>query len=291
MNTVKALGLVGLATAGLFAAQAYATTVTGCPMSPVAAAGQMQGSPVCIAPYGSDHDGTGLQSVLAGPSSPYYNGNSIFTSGAGVDPYTQQVQTPYWSVNGLTGSVSTILLQIAGYAGQDTFGIFDPTNHQNKLVLFKSGMDGDQVSLSTGPNGQYWLNFDKSTSVTFGATNKFGFFLTTPAGETFYSLPSLNEAGGTMYADGTPHMVAFAGNGDDLKPMAGLNGGPWGLNEYILAWEDLPFGSSDLDYNDFLVMVESVHPVPEPAVLGMFGLGLLAIAMAAGLRRRRSFEA
>jgi hypothetical protein len=54
-----------------------------------------------------------------------------------------------------------------------------------------------------------------------------------------------------------------------------------------LAWEDQRFPDSDLDYNDFVVLVESVHPVPEPAVLGMFGLGALMIGVAAGMRRRR----
>jgi hypothetical protein len=45
-----------------------------------------------------------------------------------------------------------------------------------------------------------------------------------------------------------------------------------------------------MDYNDFVVMVESVHPVPEPASLGMFGLGVLLLGAAVGLNRRRRFN-
>jgi len=37
-------------------------------------------------------------------------------------------------------------------------------------------------------------------------------------------------------------------------------------------------------------MVESVHPVPEPTTLGMFGFGVLLIGAAVGLNRRRRFN-
>lgn len=293
MNMVKAFGLVGLATAGLFAAQAYATTVPGCPMSPVAAAGQMQGSPVCIAPYGSDGSGTGLANILA-PYNSSTNENGVFTAGSPtVNPYTQQAQTPFWSVTGSSGSVSTILLQIAGDANNYTYGIFDPTNINNKLAIFTDAPNQWSATLSVFTNGGYSINDPNTPQITFGETNRFGFYLTNnETGLTFYSLPSLNETGGDLYPDGTPHMVAYQGNDKGhIREMGNRPGGLWDSGEFIMAWEDLPFGSSDLDYNDFVVLTESVHPVPEPAVLGMFGLGLLAIAMAAGLRRRRSFEA
>ena len=89
-----------------------------------------------------------------------------------------------------------------------------------------------------------------------------------------------------MNAGGMAQMVAFAGNNQTKLQSAGV-GGLFLSNEYLLAWEDQSFANSDLDYNDFLVLVESVYPVPEPTVLGMFGLGALLIGAAAGLRRRR----
>ncbi|MDA3914712.1 PEP-CTERM sorting domain-containing protein [Oleiagrimonas sp.] len=274
----KYLGLLGLIAASLFATQAFATT---CPTAPAGPKLQTQGAPVCLAPYGSDGSGTGLHDVL-GPST---NPSSIFSSGPGVNPYTQQTQTPFWSVNASSGSISTILLQIAGNAGNDTFGIFDPNNANNKLALITNGSNGDQAALSTYAGGGYAVNF--GTKVYFSTTNYFGYYLATPTG-TFYSLPSLNAAGGMTYPNGMPHMVAYHGDGGNtLQPMNGFSGGTWSANEYILAWEDQPFAKSDLDYNDFLVMVESVHPVPEPAVLGMFGLGLLLIGGFAVSRRRR----
>lgn len=121
-------------------------------------------------------------------------------------------------------------------------------------------------------------------SAHFGATNLFGYYLSGPGG-TFYSDPTMNQDSGSSYANGTPHMVAYEGNNKTVL-KTGNTSGTFLSNEWLLAWEDQPFMNSDLDYNDFVVLVESVHPVPEPAVLGMFGLGVLLLGGFAALRRR-----
>jgi hypothetical protein len=45
---------------------------------------------------------------------------------------------------------------------------------------------------------------------------------------------------------------------------------------YVLAWEDLP-NLGDADYQDLVVEVCGVHPVPEPATVLLLGLGALAL--------------
>ena len=80
-------------------------------------------------------------------------------------------------------------------------------------------------------------------------------------------------------------MVAFQGKGIDTVALPGLAHGLWTSGEYILAFEDL-YGGGDKDYDDFVVMVESVVPVPEPSTLILLGSGLLGFG-AIGLRRKK----
>ena len=117
----------------------------------------------------------------------------------------------------------------------------------------------------------------ETLSITPFASNAFGFYLETPNG-IFYSDTALN-------GDAADHMVAIQGNDKDMVDLLGnLGDGLWTSSEYVLAWEDLLASNGcDYDYNDMVVMVESVSPVPVPAalMLGMLGMGV------AGWRLRR----
>jgi hypothetical protein len=266
----KYLGLLGLIAASLFATQAFATT---CPT------GKM-GSPVCIATASSDGAGKDLQNQL----------NNITTSGPDINVYNGQTSpSAYWQVAASGTSANKIVMEIAGNANTNTFGIFDPTNSSNYLQLFAgsatTGWTTVLMQIGNQFTATYYNNIGGITgqnSMTLSG-NTVGYYLGAASDTpTFYSDPTMNAPGGTTYPNGMPHMAAYAGNGTTY-----LNNAQFALGEYLLAWDDQVFSKSDLDYNDFVVLVESVHPVPEPAVLGMFGLGLLLIGGFELSRRRR----
>ena len=49
------------------------------------------------------------------------------------------------------------------------------------------------------------------------------------------------------------------------------------MDEYIIAFEEVAFDQSDRDFQDMVVIVESITPVPVPgaALLGLLGFGLI----------------
>jgi hypothetical protein len=91
------------------------------------------------------------------------------------------------------------------------------------------------------------------------ASGGVGFYIKTD-GSTWFSDDELNSGG-------APQMLAYlGGNG-------GISAGAWSL-----AFEGDPFASADKDFNDFVVKIESLAAVPEPASIVLVGTVLLGIA-------------
>lgn len=279
MKMIKSVGFAGFAAAALFAGQVLATPT--CPPG-------TQGTHVCVAENGGDGPGTSLQEKVDGMTT-HPNDINVYAR--------QQAPSAYWSVGATGLSENKFVFEIAGNANVNTFGIFDPSNPGNRLQLFSgNATTGWSTQLAVTGDGTYIATFfDASHAYQgqaighFSTGNLFGYYLGVPtqmtSGGAFFSDTNLNEAGGSTYPNGMPHMVAFAGDGSTSLTMGGFTG-RFLSGEYLLAWEDSAWGNSDLDYNDFVVLVESVHPVPEPAALGMFGLGALLIGGFVALRRR-----
>ena len=188
-----------------------------------------------------------------------------------------------------TNSLFEIKLESAGYANDNTFGIYQIDSGNaigtlgtsvNFLELF-SGTDDvgyaaklswdtttDVLSLQKSSDGIVY----NAVAIALGLTinhNDFGFYLDTPDGVWFSE---------TKYnSDGVDHMVAF--NAGDVDSWA-------------LAWEDLA-GGGDEDYNDFVLLADDILPVksvPEPGILALMGFGLVGLGIAGSKREERKMS-
>jgi uncharacterized protein DUF4114 len=191
-----------------------------------------------------------------------------------------------WSTVGSITQID-IVLELAGNAQSNTFGLYDLNNPNHRLTIFE-GNDGAaaeatlrlrQLADGTWRASVLELNNpdDPSGWTTLNGltTSAFGFYLGTAANGTFFSQTSRN-------ADSVDHMYAYRGNGAAFVggPMAGELFTP---QDFVLAWEDL-MGGGDLDYQDFVVVVQDIRPVPLPAALWLLVSGMMGLA---GVARRR----
>jgi hypothetical protein len=206
-----------------------------------------------------------LQEIFNNITSPYPGVSSV---NAATD-YLPNGTDAYWQIGGSGGAISTIVIELTSGIDTQTFGIYDRSNAGNTVQIFSGGASlGSQASVSIYADGSVYVNF-ADTGKDFASGNNFGFYYGTFS--TFYSDSMLN-------AGQQDRMRAYQGEGDTIK-IGALAAGPWSANEYALAWED----GTDFDYQDLVVLVESVSPVPVP---GAILLGLLGIG-AAGLKLRR----
>jgi hypothetical protein len=184
-----------------------------------------------------------------------------------------------WTTLGSIGQID-IVLELAGNASTNSFGIYDLNNPGARLSVFEGNdVAGDQAILRLRQTVGGWrVSVQEIGEAGWThqviSTNAFGFYLSTQTNGTFFSQTARN-------ADGLDHMYAYQGTSTPF--LSGpLSGEIFTAQDYILAWEDLA-GGGDRDYQDFVAVVQDISPVPLPTPVLLLISGLVGLA---GVSRR-----
>jgi hypothetical protein len=214
----------------------------------------------------------------SGEQSLQYYLNQVYGIGV-VNAATDQQTAALWQETGAPPQQIGPTVVAHQASDGDPFGLFSGTNTATATLVdvFTSGApggaNGSSASIRFNTNGT--ISVSDSTGIaghtcaqdyvncgTFSGISQsdFGFYIVNGAGTTLYTSDSANTSVGGKQA----HAVSYMGAGD----------------KWVIAFED----GTDFDYNDRIVTVESITPIPEPAAVVFFGTVLVAFA---SLRRKK----
>ena len=173
----------------------------------------------------------------------------------GINVLTDQVDAQVWTSSVSGNATFTLMIELTGNARRNSIGIYNaggPVNPPLYLVFPGAATAGWFATCHFGPGGALTVLLYDQNAVSQGVTgyagvnrNSFGFYLQGPGG-TFYSQDGRN-------AGGFAQMVTYLGTG--------ANFGDWWE-----CFEDYPVaGGSDRDFQDAVLLLQSVAPTPTRA--------------------------
>ena len=183
---------------------------------------------------------------------------NLYNSGAGSSQGAGIMEYLYGS--GYTRVDDSSDIQWMGTSGNASMEAIYAGADQSLYSTALNGSDQQQININTTHTSG--APSRTAPSISFSPTPQPFLFLDIANNNNAYSSPALSS--GTV-----DRMVTFLitgymsdpGNADNQ--FVNFTDGP----HYVIAFEDLPAGSSDLDYNDFVVQVSGVVPVPEPTTV------------------------
>jgi hypothetical protein len=208
------------------------------------------------------------------------------TVSGGIDVIADQTKAAiFTSIGG--ESVASFLLEVAGYADGNRFGIYEQGDTSNRAQIFGGADTPASQVLVSFTSGDVYVN---GAMAAAGFGEYFGFYIETKVGELFFSEDDQN-------ADGA-QAVIYEGSADaptllEVGPSSNRKQVEFGAHDVLVAFEDLRLGHSDRDYQDLVVLVSDVraaapvYATPEPRAALFFGIGVMLLSGSGALRGRR----
>lgn len=218
--------------------------------------------------------GNSLQTVL----------NNITVSGPAIDDVNSQSDVAVFTSQASGGAVASFIIALSAKADTNRFGLYDYSTGNKAEVFVGSPAAGTSALIEFFLDGSISVNgVQKSGAGTFGST--FGFYL---------DVYELTQAQGgddqdstldaTWYTEdsrngGNAQALVYQGNNQTTVQIPNKQPGLFTDTHWIFAWEQGPVGGqTDKDYDDLVVIVESINPaIPAPGAALLIGLGLSLI--------------